>query len=191
MIMEAMRLSLLEHEEYQRKEEEKKKKEEAERAAKSGGGEASGSSGEGSSNTNTHDASSSTVPSLALPDIPITSPIDVSKPQAVEQTQVSGSLGLGPSSHDSRGSSPFGGPSSLNAAVTTADATLGVSSVHSPPDSRTHSRSNSATPSLRAVTPQLRESPEISSTPSLSLDGAESVPTGSVEHGTGSNQGNN
>ena len=42
MLMEAMRLSLIEHEEQQRKEADKKRKEEAERAAKKGEGSGTG-----------------------------------------------------------------------------------------------------------------------------------------------------
>ncbi|KAI5123308.1 hypothetical protein M0805_009329 [Coniferiporia weirii] len=136
MVMEAMRLSLLEHEEQQRKETEKKKKEEADRVA---------NSGEASRGAKTRGGmgSLSSAPRLGPPPIPATPPIDVSKPPTCS------TLSSDPSSSD-RGSSSFGSrppliPGSQRAPVEASPsgsdmpAPLGEAIVHS----RTHSRSHS------------------------------------------------
>ena len=90
MLMEAMRLSLIEHEEQQRKEADKKRKEEAERAAKKGEG-----SGTGNGSATGEAASSSRV---QLPPIPPASPIEVTRPH---NREVSASSGSSPGSRGS------------------------------------------------------------------------------------------
>ncbi|EJD05978.1 uncharacterized protein FOMMEDRAFT_139279 [Fomitiporia mediterranea MF3/22] len=155
MVMEAMRLSLLEHEEQQRREAEEKRKKEAERIAK---GEAPSNDTNGENEA----GPSSSAPGLELPPLPTTSPINVAQSSnrgltsTVSPSPGGRSVSLSPRSSPAPGSlteseqsSRPSGPSSLNALVT---ASLGVSSAHS--GSRTHSRSGSATPSVRSPTPR-------------------------------------
>lgn len=157
MIMEAMRLSLLDHEEQQRKEAEEKKKKEAERIAK---GE---DPGEGSTNGENEagpsSSASASASGLELPSIPTSSPIDVSNtsnrallpPDSSSPSRNSSSFGSRASSADLAvgsgrlGPSPLGGAPGAGAG---AGVALGVES------SRSHSHSRTASASSHAPTPR-------------------------------------
>lgn len=120
MIMEAMRLSLIEQEEQQRKEADKKRKEEAERAAKNGNG-----SEVGNGSADSAAGPSSSASRLELPPIPSTSPIEVTRPNNRNLSTSSGS------SPGSRGS-----PSSIPRASTSPN--VNNTSVLSTSTSRSH-----------------------------------------------------
>ncbi|THH05079.1 hypothetical protein EW145_g5061 [Phellinidium pouzarii] len=176
MIMEAMRLSLLEHEEQQRKEAEKKKKEEAERAAK--GGEANGGT-----DTGCGTGPSSSALQLELPPIP-TAPIEVAKPSCrgpfVSDPSFTDSSSLNsgrspiPSSFDQHASSvrqrALAGTSLQNISTPAASDLLDNSTAQS--GSRPHLHSGSTTSSFSAATPQLRPSTDLLNAPPLSMAGA-------------------
>lgn len=169
MVMEAMRISLLEHEERQRKEVEEKKKKEAELLAK-GGKPADAGNGE-----NVAGPSSSSVP--GLPPIPTTSPIDVSESPSRNLRPVDTSTPEGRSS--SRSPRPSGTPRSFGEASSDSrqvgssalgslvSTSLRISSAHS--GSSGHSRSGSATPSFRVPTPRENDGAPSTSTLSAAL----------------------
>ncbi|KAL5511507.1 SIP5 [Sanghuangporus vaninii] len=154
MVMEAMRLSLLEHEERQRKEAEEKKKKEAELLAKGGKSDDNGHR----ENEAGPSSSSSSVP--GLPPIPTTSPIDVSESSSRNLRPVDASSSEGRSTSYSpissgtpenlREESSSSHQSDASALNTLAATSLRISSAHS--GSSGHSRSGSATPSFRAPT---------------------------------------
>ncbi|KAL5532999.1 SIP5 [Sanghuangporus sanghuang] len=170
MVMEAMRLSLLEHEERQRKEAEEKKKKEAELLAKGGKPDDNGHR-----EYEAGPSSSSSVP--GLPPIPTTSPIDVSESSSRNLRPVHAcpsegrSISCSPMSsgtprnlREASSSSRQSDASALNALAATS---LRISSAHS--GSSGHSRSGSATPSFRAPTPRENVSPSSFSTLSAAL----------------------
>ncbi|KAH8117488.1 hypothetical protein DFH11DRAFT_1575320 [Phellopilus nigrolimitatus] len=171
MLMEAMRLSLLEHEEQQRKDAESKKKEEAEQAAK--GNEAS----RRNANTGTEAGPSSSASRIELPPIPTTSPIDVAhksmrslvssfRPPA-ERGALPTSSRSSPVSSSLNSSAYQAGsvkPSSLGTMPSGVAASPSLVTGHLGSRSPSHSRSGSATPSVRAATPN--------ATPLSTLDAA-------------------
>ncbi|KAL5529091.1 hypothetical protein ACEPAG_5065 [Sanghuangporus baumii] len=170
MVMEAMRLSLLEHEERQRKEAEEKKKKEDELLAKGGKPDDNGHR-ENEAGT----SSSSSVPGLPL--IPTTSPIDVGESSGRNLRPVDASSSEGRSTSCSptssgtprilREVSSSGHQSDASALNALAATSMRISSAHS--GSSGHSRSGSATPSFRAPTPRENVSPPSFSTLSASL----------------------
>ena len=170
MVMEAMRLSLLEHEEQQRKEAEAKKKQEAERLAR---GEQPNEDGSGSNEA----GPSSTTANVELPAIPTTSPIDVQQlsrrglhsdsGSSSERRSVSNSPRSSPASNNPLESGLSSRHPASSPLSTLVASSLGVTSAHS--GSRSHSRSGSATPSIRAPTPRENSEPPVSSTLNAAL----------------------
>ena len=122
--MEAMRISLLEHEEQQRKEAEKKRKEEAERAKGI----------EGSEGDNPESQAGPSTLRSELPPIPSTSPIDVVRTSnhALGTSEGSSPASEGPSSFNTAIDTPLISSSPNNAAGSSSSSRSHVPVVPSP-----------------------------------------------------------
>ena len=173
MVMEAMRLSLLEHEEQQRKEDEQKKKEEMAKGTAQGV-EGSSSSANGSSSMSSRNE---------LPPIPsVSTPVNISVPDrssegspSYSRYMISASPNPGESQMDfsSRRAQTPVQPSPLGAISALAAASLTVGSVGSP----SHARSSSSGSNGRSVSPSARRFDDLPAPPPPSATSKPSAPT--------------